>query len=603
MISPKGGPVPTRLVRVNELPAIVAAHPKAKISITYAAMRGGQSHDHVAEEWSVCIDMDGIATRADVERLQRRFPGAAAIFANGVSLLYRIPPGMAWEDAVRLCLQIGAEAETITQLHHDRQTVVGRQRNHLFRYPGAWAHKREARVEWFEPLDSNRGLVEDAAGLAHVIPTGASKKPIKGVSTKKTGGKKRAESVDTSNSSALLKARLAALRAGKTVAEAAAIAAASVGVPLAEAEALFNRPGYEPKPVIGREFTAADDADVGMVGLVSSSRVRQRHFSWWANFAHSLQSFWDVGRGAPVAFLGVTHFPELAIFVERFKAEFGKDWKKALWQDISRCYERFGERKGLRPVSKHCFDEVRAALAQGPASAVELAKRSGFSDRQIKRAVKELAKKGEVTATGKKRWQKWALTQQAPQILSGHTEELKGKKVEMGCLGERHALPGCGPLPRKRVRRPAGCPQNTRRTRQQFNAERKAAATARKTAAAAAKDQKTCQEIRSLRLPAAVEAAWVSRPADFRLLKGNWAYRTKEYYSTPREKRRGDEPAPLAATLIKEWRYPCIVRALKKKAAKRAARRASALEIEVRRETVKREREAERAAALADAAV
>lgn len=132
----------TRLFKVEQLPALLAQNPKSKISVSYASISGGQNDEHVKVVTAICIDLDPLegqhASRAQIQTLQDRFPGAGVVWSNGVTLLYRIMP-MTWHQALPYAYQIAREAVKITGLEYDIATHFrksgepGLQRNHLFR--------------------------------------------------------------------------------------------------------------------------------------------------------------------------------------------------------------------------------------------------------------------------------------------------------------------------------------------------------------------------------------------------------------------------------------------------------------------------------------
>ncbi len=166
---------PSWLVPVAQLPHLAAANPRAKISVTYAALEGGEYDENVTEVTAVAIDLDvkpGHATAEQVTTLRERFPGAGCVWSNGVTLLYRLE-GLPWEIGLILAYQIAREAEATTGLgydvttHYKKDGTPGKQRNHLFRFAAGWASRRSAAVEFFEPIDPTRSLADDATGLNH----------------------------------------------------------------------------------------------------------------------------------------------------------------------------------------------------------------------------------------------------------------------------------------------------------------------------------------------------------------------------------------------------------------------------------------------------
>ena len=456
-------------------------------------------------------------------------------------------------------------------------------------------------------------LLSDAAGLNHPPPT-FSKASRGGRSRSRAEGKKTQGSISTAWVREILKVRFAVLRRGGSVSEAAAIGAVEAGKTVAEIRAIYDSPGFEPLPIFSsRKFTASNDDDLGVIGLVSSSRVRQRTRSWWANFGHSLQGFWDVGRGPAVAVLGVLNFPELACFVDHFKAEFGAKWKEALKEDVDRCYQRFGQRQGLRPVSAYCLDRIRNSLASGAASAPVLAKRSHFSVKQTQRALYELARLGEVVGTGKNKGKKWLSN---ASRISGHTEDIRRERrvrVNLGELTPQHHIPGSAPLLRRVQPRPIGCPPNqSGLTREAYNRQRREAAKARKAGELLAKNTKSENQIHELWLDDDCKSWWLGRLADYRLIRSAWG---QAWVDHEKFGRAGSRPLSLEVWLRKEWMdgesllLPRIKRARARAAAKTSkkakvkrekllAEKAAAAE----RDEEKRERYEEREVALHDAA-
>lgn len=556
---------PTRLVRVDDLAQLAAKNPKAKISISYAAMLGGENDEHVTAVTSIAIDLDikpGHASYDQIMALRERFAGAAIVWSNGATLLYRIHP-MTWHQALPFAYQIAKEAEKITGLGYDIGTHFrksgepGKQRNHLFRFPAGWASRRNAVVEFIEPRNSGRSIVEDAAGLHHPPiqpppprPPSTKRKDLSGdlfaeseVATNSSG------SIDTTLCKALLGHGRAAILEGKSLEQAVEIAAAATGHPIAEVKLLFARPGYRPGEKIGkgtRHWWSKDAVDVGVIGLQSSSRRIQKTRTILANFGHSLQSFWDVGCDPLLALEGVFRFPEFEVFRNWFRSKHGENWNRAIWEDVSACHVKFGLRTGLAPVSKNTLHLVSQALENGPVSAPAIAKTVGRCLRQIKRALYQLKVDKKVFSQGKNKAQVWSLYRDIHMELDEGNE-----KVVTGVRVGLHRFPGARKIGQRKLmelrtwKRPAGCPVNTpgavaqvkAATTAQRKAAKKEAMAARRALDAQVKDRKSVEEIKGLKLPTATEQMLLQRPAIFRKMKGAWGYAWAKHKIAKRQRK------------------------------------------------------------------
>lgn len=565
---------PTRLVRVDDLALLAAKNPKAKISVTYAAMGDGQNEEHVDDVTSIAIDLDvkpGHASRDQIMALRERFPGAAIVWSNGATLLYRIHP-MTWHQALPFAYQIAKEAERITGLSYDIGTHFrksgepGKQRNHLFRYPAGWASRRNAPVEFFEPLNSNRSIIDDAVGLHHPPiqpppprPPSARNRDASGdlfAESESTSG-----SIDTTLCSTLLRHGRAARREGKSIEQAAEFASVATGHPLAEVKLLFSRPGYIPGENIGkgtRRWWSKDAIEVGMIGLQSSSRRIQRSRTMLANFGHSLQSFWDAGCEPVLALEGVLRFPEFEAFRNWFRSEYGVDWGKAMWEDVEACHLKFGLRTGLALVSESTLRLVQQALEDRPLSAPAIAKITGRCLRQIKRALYQLRTGGSVIPQGKNKGKVWSLYRDTHKELDERKEK-EGMGVEVAL----HRFPSERKVGQRALmelrawKRPLGCPANTpgamNRVKVAVAAQRKAvkkeAAASRRALEAQAKDENTIEEIQRLHLPTPTEQWLMKRPADYRQIKGAWGYALARHLDGMSP---GKPPLPLREWLVSE---------------------------------------------------
>lgn len=547
---------PTRLVLVDQLPQLAVANPRAKISVTYAALAGGENDEHVTTVTAVAIDLDvkpGHASLDQITILRERFPGSAIVWSNGATLLYRINT-MTWHQALPYAYQIAKEAQRITGLsydigtHYRKSGEPGKQRNHLFRYAGGWASRRNSVVEFFEPKDSSRSLVDDAVGLRHPPiqpppPRQPSKKPteISGdLFAECESGAGTTGSIDSGLCSTLLRHGRAAILEGKSLEQAAEIAAAATSQPVAEVKLLFARPGYRPGENIKkgtRRWWSTDAAAVGLLGLQSSSRRIQRTRTTLANFGHSLQSFWDVGCDPLLALEGVLRFPEFEVFRSWFRSEYGEDWGRAMWEDVSACHTKFGLRTGLAEVSKNTLHLVRQALEGSSLSASAIAKTVDRCLRQTKRALYQLQTEGHVVSQGKNRGLVWSLNRDIHMELGGTEKVMMGVDVALHRFPSKRQV-GQRKLMELRVwKRPRGCPANTpgamSRVKAAAVARRKAAKredlASRRALEARVKDQGTVKEIQRLNLPPSTEQLLVQRPAFFRKIKGAWGYAWAQY--------------------------------------------------------------------------
>ncbi|PTY04540.1 hypothetical protein DB347_17655 [Opitutaceae bacterium EW11] len=334
----------------------------------------------------------------------------------------------------------------------------------------------------------------------------------------------------------MLAIRFECLRKGGTVEEAAAIAAAELQMEATEVLALYRKDGFEPLPVFRKgarkeaPWRSTNENDYGVIGLKSSSRRFQRSKTWWANFAHSLQGFWDLRCDEQTALKGCLEFPELAPFVEQFRKECsvsGHDWLEEIRKDIHRCCERFANRGALAKVSEQCLRGVREALEKlESANAVAIAKVAGYCVRQIKNALYELAKLGEVSRTGTAKGQKWSLTAKGRARLPCNTVSMTCKeRVDL-------SVPFAFLLfaPGRVWRKPQGCPRNHRptRTMAQYRAEqaaRKAATAARR---AEAKAVQTRQCIEQMDISDRARAFWSLDHGAFRRAHSTWAFLKKQ---------------------------------------------------------------------------
>ncbi|PTY04539.1 hypothetical protein DB347_17650 [Opitutaceae bacterium EW11] len=164
----------TFLARVQDLEAIASRYPHEKVSVSLAAYSNGQSQDCVVLVTAVAVDLDAPgswATREMVELLRKRFPEAALIWSNGVTLLFpldrtpqthRCKAVQAWHDALPAAFQVGREAERLSGLTYDVGTHFcangspAEHAAHLFRAPFGWADRRKAVPEFFAPLSEDR---------------------------------------------------------------------------------------------------------------------------------------------------------------------------------------------------------------------------------------------------------------------------------------------------------------------------------------------------------------------------------------------------------------------------------------------------------------
>ena len=424
----------TRLVRVENLAPLCLRTPKAKISVAYASFRGGQCSANVVRCYSIGIDLDGLAKREDIRNLQIRFPGSAIVYGNGLTLLYTISSGTKWAEAALIAYQIGVEAAKLTGLKFDWKTLLrsdgrpGKHDNHLFRFPAGWASKREGAVEFY-PACGASTLTDDAFGLSHSLPavsgprrTALGSGNASVIGEPECGGDSQKEEHDACSIALGIRRRM--LRLGGSLLDAIKMAADATGKTEDAIARLYAKPGYG---VADCRFNSAvgftqklNDGDVGFVGLESTSRPIQRSRTISANFGHSLQSFWDANCSFEIAYAGVLSFPEFEPFRASFKKRFGAEWEQAVSDDILRCWHKFGQGGPLRQVSRNCIADVRVSLTKGPISAVSIAKVTGYSLRQIKRALKEMLDRREVTFTGVTKLKTWSFN-------PCHTEELVGK--------------------------------------------------------------------------------------------------------------------------------------------------------------------------------
>jgi hypothetical protein len=433
--SEDGSGCETRLVRVERLASLCLRNPKAKISVAYASFRGGQCSTNVVRCYSIGIDLDGLAKREDIRSLQTRFPGSAIVYGNGLTLLYTISSGIKWVDAALTAYQIGVEAAKLTGLKFDWKTLLrgdgrpGKHENHLFRYPAGWASKRGGVVEFYSPHGAST-LMDDAFGLSHSLPAvSGPRRPTPGsgnaslIGEPECGGDSQKE--EHGACSIALGIRRRVLRLGGSLLDAIKMAADETGKTEDAIALLYAKPGYgladcSSNSAVGF-MQKLNDGDVGFFGLESTSRPIQRSRTMSANFGHSLQSFWDANCSAEIACADVLSLPIFEPFRAEFKERFGAEWEKAVSDDILRCWHKFGKGGPLPQVSRNCIADVRVSLTKGPISAVSIAKVTGYSLRQIKRALKEMLARSEVAFTGVTKLKAWSFN-------PCHTEEL----VEVG---------------------------------------------------------------------------------------------------------------------------------------------------------------------------
>lgn len=624
----KGGS--TSLVELADLPALLKEHELEKNSISYGFHDCGQSSEHVTKVYWVAIDLDkkpDFASRAQLELLRARFPGAVFIYSNGITLLYRLEGGMTWEESLKYAYQIAREAERVTGLSYDigthftKDMQPARHAGHLFRAPAGFANRRNAPVEVHKPLIEGRNIVADAEGLNYELKVEKVEKPHRNEKAatfpKKKGVGAGSESEKHELCSARLSVRAQVLRKGGTVEQAAAKAAAEFGGSVEEVMKLYRRPGYEPKASASKKEGVSffkDSTPVDQRGLQSSSRRFQWGFAWWHDFAHSLQGFWDVQRDANVAYLAALSFPEFQYFRTKFRGEFGSDWAAAMRQDVDRCFAKYYDKAALKKVSKRCIWEVQYALTviqNGSAVAIGAASLSSYSDRQVKRALVELSKKGFVSASGEKRWKKWELTEAGRAAfflvspIGTYRWESGIDKVNLEAARVGYALKrfsssrkvgGISIMTSKRWKTPVSCPTNDIQTMKKLTneekterlAQRKAASAQRKAAAQEQKDRETCLEINNKVSDPILRKYYFEDPAGYRLIKSVYGRAWDLYFKSARAGKVIERPREFSWYLIDScgerknsilWRKRRAIarRQREKEEAKRAAATAAAL--------------------------
>jgi biotin operon repressor len=518
---------PTQLVKVKELAEIVARNPLCKISVSYAAMAGGQTSGCVKFVVSICIDLDlldGYATEEKIEAIRQRFPYAGIIISNGVTLIYKLKQTQTWTEVVTLAVAIGEEAARLTGLEFDRGTLLckdgtpARHENHLFRFVGGYASRRECPVSFIPPL-SIGGIEDDASGLKIKVNGAASIK--KALTNKLSLENEGSHNGQHKLCSRLLQIRHNVLREGGTLGDAIKSAVSETGIEETKIQALYFRPGYEPianKKKKPKRFK--DDSDQGVIGIESSSRRYQKSRTWWSNFGHSVQSFWDLGWSVKVAYQLVISERDFVFFLFKFKQEYPANWPQILMEELDNLYEKFGKRSGLKTASSKCKEKVLLAINEGCVNAPQISKKTGYCEKQIKRALKVLKEEGKVTDSGRNKGKVWSL-------LSGHTKGIKKEEGENEDSCARVALVSFPvrtknqlvKLKHSKWHRPKGCPVSTKEQRAEW----------KESADKLIKNEKTNSEIRALGLEQQIENWWVDKPVQFRRLKSKWGFIWQQY--------------------------------------------------------------------------
>jgi len=235
-----------------------------------------------------------------------------------------------------------------------------------------------------------------------------------------------------------------------------------------------------------RKYWSEDRTQVGLVGLHSSSRQIQLDGSISANFGHSVQKFWNLyarryraaddydrihlrHEAIGTALLWFENSPKAEPFRRWFQQQFpGKDergaphWWMVAHEDLGFLFDEYGPAgTGRGLVAKKCKRQVLKVLALSSRNTPQIAKELHYSERQVRRCLRQLESEGLVHSAGEDCHKLWNLTKAADQDganAEAETPDIHGNPVEgyhANCLpraGRDKAAVGAKmvELPRKR---------------------------------------------------------------------------------------------------------------------------------------------------------
>jgi hypothetical protein len=190
------------------------------------------------------------------------------------------------------------------------------------------------------------------------------------------------------------------------------------------------------------KYWTKEGAPVGLVGPHSSSRQIQVGKCMFKNFGHSVQRIWDAysrryhaaddydkihlrneAIGAAMVWVERSYTAKAELFRLWWQQQFpGKDergvahWWMAAHEDIERLWHKYGpDGVGRKLVGQVLKGQILQLLEASPHNTPQLAKKLHYSDRQVRRGMRELESEGLIHSIGQHRNMLWRVTQPADQ--------------------------------------------------------------------------------------------------------------------------------------------------------------------------------------------